>query len=214
MAVAIVNLIVVWALLRAVPGQVVQLPRLSHVYELSVVGVCEGHNILEERMDLLGSVGKAGTGGLVAQSLRLNAINGGKGSPFYTVDLPQVQILAVKQTCTSKYIQPNRGNQTFAALIDYTCRGVACHQNENQIRTLRYVHLFSFFCLPAPDFRPGLYSQLVIGGVQQLPVIVDRDPPNTLDNPIVSPFGSCSQCRVQPPSLRDENYNPATACNG
>ena len=210
MVVAVVATILCLLLQTVTDGQVAQVPLLSHIHELWEVGACEGNNLLEKSSSLLGSRNRAETSGLVPESLRLVARNGGRSSQFYTDSLPQVQILAVKQTCATKNAYPQTGNQTFAALIEYTCRGIACHQRANEVTMLRYLHLFSFPCLPGS--RLGLYSQLEIRG--ELPVYVDRNPPNSLSNPVVAPFGSCTLCRVLPPHLQDERYDPATACIG
>ena len=195
-------IIVWWVLLQAVTGQE---PFLALRYSLFQFGRCEGPSYLEQSAHLLGSLSTAGTEGAVANHLRTEARTLNRDNEFYTDSLPQVQILLVKQTCTSSYAYVT-GNHTFAALIKYTCRGVACRQRAHEIRTLEYLHLFSFVCLRKA--APGLYTQLPI--TSQYVIYVDRNPPNTLVNTITAPFGSCELCRVLPSNLQDEYYNPAS----
>ena len=122
-----------------------------------------------------------------------------------------MQIIAVKQTCASRYAYVRGGNQTFAALIKYTCRGVACRQRANETRTLPYQHLFSFVCMVFRPGGPGLVTQLP--RFRRYALYVDRRPPNSIITTKTAPSGSCELCRVLPPNLRNENYDPATGCN-
>ena len=121
-----------------------------------------------------------------------------------------MQIIAVKQTCASRYAYVRGGNQTFAALIKYTCRGVACRQRANETRTLPYQHLFSFVCLSVNQ-KVGIVNR--IRRFSRYVIYVDRNPPNSIITTVTAPSGSCELCRVLPPHLRNENYDPATGCN-
>ena len=201
-------IIVWWVLLQAVSGQN---PFLSFRYSSSQVGSCSGSDFLQGDRGIyqLGTPNKAETRGAVADSLRKEASALSRDNEFYTNSLPKVRILLVKQTCASRYAY-NTGNQTFAALVKYTCIGVACRQRADEIRTLVYQHHFSFVCLRY-NRKPGLINQLP--RLKDYKVYVDRRPSNSIITTKRAPFGSCELCRILPPNLRNENYDPATRCN-
>ena len=196
-----------WVLLQAVSGQN---PFLSFRYGEQQVGSCLGSNYLEDRGKWsVGTSSRAETRGALAKSLRAVARTLSRNNEFYTDSLPQVRIVTVKQICASRYAY-DRGNQTFAALIKYTCRGVACRQRANETRTLTYQHLFSFVCLRYTS-KPGLITQLP--RLSRHKIYVDRRPQNSIVTTKTAPFGSCELCRVLPPNLWHDDYDPATGCN-
>ena len=171
---AVAAAIVWWVLLQAVSGQ---RPILGFRYTYLQVGICRGDNYLVKAQYDLGTSSKAETRGALATYLRTEARALSRDNEFYTNSRPEVQIIAVKQTCASRYAYVRGGNQTFAALIKYTCRGVACRQRANETRTLTYQHLFSFVCLRYTS-KPGLITQLP--RLSRHKIYVDRRPQNSI----------------------------------
>ena len=198
-----------WVLLQAVSGQS---PSLTFRYEEWHIGsFCRGPNYVEGTQPtfILGSRFGETPRGVVAHYLLNEAMSLGRDSEFYTSKVPWVKIVKVKQTCASRYIYVNSYN-TFAALIKYTCRGIACRQRANETRIRIYQHLFSFVCSRYTG-QPGLVTELP--RFPHYVLYVDRNPPNSIVTTITAPFSSCELCRILPPKLRNENYDPATGCN-
>ena len=207
---AVVAAMVIIVLLQAVSGQN---PSLAFRYDSLQVGThCDGPNYLEQFSPSfrLGSPYGAVSGGIVAHYLRAVAMSLSRDNEFYTDSVPFVRIFRVRQTCASKFVYVTGGNQTFAALIEYSCRGVACRQRANETRTMTYQHLFSFVCMVYSPGGPGLVTQLPR---LRYVLYVDRNPNNSIVTTVTAPSGSCELCRVLPPNLRNENYDPATGCN-
>ena len=182
-----------------------QIPLLSPLYD-GIISTCDFEDLLHQ----LGSTNQLDNSGIVALNLYEEAMRLERGSKFFPLDLPFVHILSAKVTCQSSYGIPMRGNQTFAVLVDYLCRGVACHQQPSEVRPVQYLHLFSFPCRRG---GVGLYSLTFLTYMSFLPAYIDRTPSNTIENTEVSPPGSCMLCRVLPSSIQPPGYNPVTACH-
>lgn len=190
--------ILIWWLF-SIQLAVSQLPLLAYIVSPRLLGEC-----LTLAISHLGNTANPDTNGLVPRSLVTIAMARDQTSIFYTTEVPPVQIMRGVVTCQSSAAYVSRYN-TISVLVDYTCRGIACEQQPNDIKTVRYVHLFSFVCdgeYTTWDYVPG-YS-----------IYVNRTTTNLISSPIITREGSCSLCSNDPTFIDTPRYDPVTACVG
>lgn len=193
--------ILVWWLL-SIPVAISQLPLLANVVSPRLLGECTPLAV-----SILGNTGNPGTNGLIPRSLVAIATARDRTSIYYTTKTPSVQIVRVAVTCQSSAPHISMYN-TISVLVNYTCSGVACEQQPNSVRTIHYVHLFSFVCDSSNsqytlwDYVPG-YS-----------VYVNRTTNNLMSNPTIASEGSCSLCSNDPSFVDNPRFEPVTGCVG
>lgn len=194
-----IPMLILWLwLLRALS----QSPLLSTVTSPRPLGECAALDILT-----LGNFQKPHTSGLVPHTLVTVAMRKDPSSMFFTTQTPSVQMISAVITCQSLATSTTRYSTT-SVLVHYSCRGVACEQQPNNIQTLSYVHLFSFVCeetvnlYTSWDFIPG-YS-----------IFVDRITTNSILNPVTSQSGSCSACINDPALSNNPRFRPPSGCIG
>lgn len=187
-----------WLAVRALS----QSPLFSTVSSPRSLGECAALNILT-----LGKPQKPHTSGLVPYTLVTIAMRRDPFSPFFTTQTPFVQIISAVITCQSLASSTNKYSTT-SVLVHYTCRGIACEQQSNNVQTLSYVHLFSFVC----EETVNLYTSwdFILG----YSVFVDRITTNSISNPTISQSGSCAACVNDPALNHNPRFRPVSGCIG
>lgn len=155
----------------------------------------------------LGTLNIASTRGLVSKGLVTVAMRRDMSSVYHTSQRPLVRIVRAVRTCQSRAIDESWFN-TASFLVSYTCSGIACEQLPDDVRTLSYVHLFSFVC------QNGSNVYTTWDYVTGYDIHINRTTTNSVSNLVTTLDGSCVLCTNDPALDVNPRFDPITGCVG